>query len=86
MNKINVKRNDLDEIIEVKELNLIRDVNIHIKLGWKLIDTYKTTSVNQSEVIKYCLGWPKAAVKRDTANNKSRQTNSKAAKSFVYSL
>jgi len=86
MNRINEKCNNLDDILEVKELNLIRDVNIHIRLGWKLIDTYKITSASQNEVIKYCMGWPKAAGKRDASVNKSRKTDSKVVKSFVYSL
>jgi len=55
------KFDNLPEIIEVKELLLTKDVNSHIKLGWKLIDTYKSINADKKLIINYCIGWPKSA-------------------------
>ncbi len=55
------KFDNLPEIIEVKELLLAKDVNSHIRLGWKLIDTYKSINADKKLIINYCIGWPKSA-------------------------
>lgn len=86
MNTINEKYKDLQNITEVKELSLINDVNAHIKQGWKLLNTYKTASADQTQSINYCMGWPKSAGKAVTSINKAKPVNSKTAKKFVYSL
>lgn len=86
MNTKNEKYKDLQNIAQVKELSLINDVNEHIKLGWKLLNTYKTTNASQIQSINYCLGWPKSGVKPDISLKKPRTVESKTAKKFVYSL
>lgn len=88
MNTINEKYKDFQNISKVKELSLINDVNEHIKLGWKLLDTYKITASNQVQTINYCLGWPKStpANKTRVSINKSRSVDSKTTKKFLYSL
>lgn len=86
MNTKNEKFKDLKDIAEVKELNLISDVNRHIKLGWKLLDTYKMISTGQNNSISYFMGWPKSASIADASLNKPKNADSKAAKKFIYSL
>ena len=86
MKSINDKYKDLDDIVEVKELKLIVDVNAHIKLGWKLLATYKTTSQNQNQSIKYCMGKPNTVFEKNQRKIKSGTVDSKTAKKFVYSL
>lgn len=88
MNTINEKYKDFQNISKVKELSVINDVNEHIKLGWELLDTYKTTGSNQLQTISYCLGWPKSKAldKTRVSINKSRTVDSKTTKKFLYSL
>jgi len=86
MNTKNDKFKELEDIVEIKELNQVHDVNSYIKLGWKLIDTYKTSSVSQSQSIKYCMGRPKSAVTGKPTTGRSIITDSKASKKFVYSI
>jgi len=98
MDTKNEKLNKLDDIVEVKEFNLINDVNAHLKLGWKLIATYKTTTAQQTQVVKYCMGWSKSAGKPGTAikkplkgklsepSVKKAKVDSKDAKKFLYSF
>lgn len=90
MNTINEKYKDFQNISKVKELSVINDVNEHIKLGWKLLDTYKSTASNEVQTVNYCLGWPKSklADKTRVSINKSRTGDSKAkaTKKFLYSL
>ncbi len=49
------------EIVEIKELISPNDVNSHIKLGWKLINTYKSINTDKKQTINYCIGWPESA-------------------------
>ena len=88
MNTINEKYNDFQNISKVKELSVFNDVNEHIKLGWKLLDTYKTTASNQVQTINYCLGWPKSTPtdKTRVSINKTSTVDPKATKKFLYSL
>jgi len=98
MDTKNEKLSKLDDIIEVKEFNLINDVNAHLKLGWKLIATYKTTTAQKTQVVKYCMGWSKSAGKTDAvikkplrnklseAPVKVAKVDSKVAKKYVYSF
>jgi len=86
MNTKNDKFKELEDIVEIKELNQVHDVNSHIKLGWKLIDTYKTSSTSQTQSIKYCMGWPKSAGITKASTGRSIHTDSKASRKFVYSL
>ena len=79
---------DLEDIVEVKELKLVVDVNAHINLGWKLLATYKTTSQNNNQTIKYCVGKPKTAGALNQAKRKPDivKTRADKDKKFVYSL
>ena len=88
MNTINEKYKDFQNISKVIELSVINDVNEHIKLGWKLLDTYKSTGSSQLQTINYCLGWPKSipSDKTRVSINKSRTADSKNTKKFLYSL
>ena len=83
---MNAKNEKFKDITEVKELHLIKDVNRHIKLGWKLLDTYKTIGVDQNQSIKYCMGRPKSAGMVDHSINNSQAIDSEVAKKFIYSL
>jgi len=75
-----------NDIVEVKEVNLATDANAHIKLGWRLLATYKTTSPNQNQSIKYCLGKPEKSSKLTKSLDKTTTIDQKADKNFVYSL
>ena len=88
MNTINEKYKDFQDISKVKELTVINDVNDHINLGWKLLDTYKTTASNKAQIINYCLGWPKSVPsgKTKVSINSTRTVGSKTTKKFLYSL
>lgn len=71
----NDKFKNIENIIEIKELNLITDVNEHIKSGWKLLDTYKTTSANQQQTIHYCMGLENTNPKSTSLKNSNMQTH-----------
>ena len=86
MNTRNEKLKSLKDIAEVKELKVISDVNQHIKLGWKLLDTYKTISADQNQSINYCLGWPKSAGVVDTSRHNPENNDAEVAKKFIYSF
>lgn len=98
MDTKNEKFSKLDDIVEVKEFNLINDVNTHLKLGWKLIATYKTTTAQKTQVVKYCMGWssssgkPGVAIKKPLKAKLSESSvqptrvDSKVAKKYVYSF
>ncbi len=49
---------ELSDIVEIRELNAIQDVNLHIRQGWKILDTYKSAGLNNEEVLTYCMGKP----------------------------
>lgn len=83
MNTKNDKLKDLKDIAKVKELHLLRDVNKHIKAGWKLIDTYKTISLNDNETIRYCVGWPKTA---NNDINNSQKIDAERSKKYIYAI
>ena len=80
------KTQKLSEIVEVKELLRTNDVNAHIKLGWKLIDTYKSSSSAKEEVIKYCVGWPKSAGNLEKSATVVGQKKSTNSREFIYSI
>jgi hypothetical protein len=51
----------IQSIIEVKELNYIYDTNAHLKLGWKLLGTFKVAVGPDSQAMNYCVGWPQGS-------------------------
>ncbi len=76
----------IHEMLEVKKLLVPSDVNSHIKLGWKLIGTFNSSSEHEKRMINYCIGWPK------TAGNVKKPEEAPAHKTisnkhtFIYSL
>jgi len=85
------KNRMLSEIVEVRELAHPQDVNAHIQLGWKLLDTYNATGTQEKQLFKYCVGWPKSAGALNTQNTVahkgiSESKNISDRKRFIYSL
>ncbi|RDH84048.1 MAG: hypothetical protein DIZ80_07910 [endosymbiont of Galathealinum brachiosum] len=76
------------EMLEVKKLLTSKEVNSHIKLGWKLIGTFNSSCEKDEKTLNYCIGWPKSAGKIQSPVKSFNQKNkaSKNKNKFIYSI
>lgn len=76
---------ELADIVEIRELTATQDVNLHIRQGWKIINTYKSTGINNEETLTYCVGRT-AQSPLVSKREPLRRKQSEKKKSAVYSI